>query len=222
MARPVGRRRRPLTPARIYRTALRLARARGVEDLSMRKLAAALGVDAMSIYHHVPDKQALLLGVYQTVLAELPLPEADGAAWRASLRELGLRFYRLARKYPSVFPHLISSRYATPREIEIYHRVRAILEGAGFGTEEAARTTRAIYTYATGIALVAINAEHPRRLYQYGPRRAAAVPPAEPEADLIASIELILAGIEQRLGARRGRASARRATAARGRAGAGE
>ena len=64
-ARP---RREPLTAERIYQAALDLMQETGVEDLSMRKLASALGVDAMSIYHHVENKQALLLGVFQTVL----------------------------------------------------------------------------------------------------------------------------------------------------------
>ena len=208
MVRPAPPRRRPLTPARIYRAALAIARARGLEDLSMRRLAGALGVDAMSIYHHVPNKQALLLGIYQTVLAQLPLPERHGGEWQESLRELGLRFYRLARKYPNIFPHLISSPYATPREIEIYHRVREILRQAGFGEDEAGRVTRAIYTYATGIALVAANAHHPRRLYQYGAGRAPAGLPAlraEPQRDLVSSIELIIGGIEKRLAQSRGR-----------------
>lgn len=208
MSPPAPRRRRPLTPARIYRAALAIARARGVEELSMRRLAGALGVDAMSIYHHVPNKQALLLGVYQTVLAELPLPQRAGGRWQARLRELGRKFYRLARKYPGIFPHLISSPYATPREIEIYHRVREILQQAGLGEDEAARTTRAIYTYATGIALVAANAQHPRRLYQYGREPAAGAWPGRggtPEADFGSSIELIIAGIETRLGRARGR-----------------
>ena len=66
--------RTPLTTGRIVAAALAMIDGGGVEALSMRKLASALGVDPMSIYHHVPNKQALLQGVYQQVLQELPIP----------------------------------------------------------------------------------------------------------------------------------------------------
>lgn len=195
-------RRTPLSRERIYRTALDLIAATSVEDLSMRRLAGALAVDAMSIYHYVANKQALLLGIYQTVLEELPLPPPAGT-WQTGLRELGKRFYALARKYPKIFPHLVACPYATPREIEIYHRLRVILTSAGFTEEEATRTTKAIYTYAIGIAQVAAKPFCHRPVYALGID--AANPDAQrtqPEKDLSFSIDLMISGIEKLLDAR--------------------
>lgn len=205
MSVPRARRRQPLSPQRIYETALGIVARHGVEALSMRKLAAELRVDAMSIYHHVADKQALLMGVYQAVLEELPLPATD-VRWQQSLREQGKRFYRLARKYPEIFPRLISSQYATPREIETYQRIREILMKAGLGEEDANRTTTAIYTYATGVAQVAASALHGR--LPYGTEKASApksARPYNPEKDFDFSIELMISGIEKLLEAKRSR-----------------
>ncbi|HEX7044306.1 MAG TPA: TetR/AcrR family transcriptional regulator C-terminal domain-containing protein [Burkholderiales bacterium] len=206
-------RRQPLSPDRIYRAALAIIDREGVESLSMRRLAAALGVDAMSIYHHVPSKRALMQGIYETVLGELPLPAPDDGAWQEALRALGRRFRALARRYPKVFPHLIASAEATAREIEIYQRLCAILTRAGLSAVDASRATRAIYTYATGLALVAATALCRRRRHQ-----GASAPPddarsrGEGEQDFAFSIELLIAGIERCLRAPRKAAARTRAS----------
>lgn len=194
--------RAPLAPERIYRAALALAETQGVEALSMRKLASSLGVDAMSIYHHVANKQALWMGMYETVLEELALPEDSRLGWQDALRELGWRFFRLARRYPRVFPHLIASPYATRRELDIHRYIRETLDRAALVERDRALATTAIYTYAQGIAGVAINGLALRPLYdpEHGPET-----PLEPcsasEADLAFSVDLLIAGIEARAGA---------------------
>jgi len=197
-------RREPLSPERIYRAALGIIDREDVESLSMRRLAAALDVDAMSIYHHVPSKRALMQGIYETVLGELPLPVPDKGAWQEALRALGRRFHALARRYPKVFPHLIASAEVTAREIEIYQRLCAILTRAGLSAADASRATRAIYTYATGLALVAATALCRRRRYQEASKSSSdASASADGEQDFAFSIELLIAGIERCLRARR-------------------
>lgn len=147
----------------------------GVEALSMRRLAAVLGVDPMSIYHHVPGKRALLQGVYQRVLEELPIPRRRAGGWQAVLRELARRFHALARRHPRVVPALLASPERTPREREIHAAIDASLAEAGFDLDERRRLARAIYTYATGLAGVAAR---------------------EPTPDLEFGIDLMIAGIE--------------------------
>src|SRR6187402_160992 len=78
--------RTPLTRERVLATAMTLADEGGIESLSMRKLAQALGVEAMSLYHHVANKDDLLDGMVDAVFAEVELPEADGRRWRAPIR----------------------------------------------------------------------------------------------------------------------------------------
>ena len=195
--------RAPLTPDRIHAAALALVDEAGVESLSMRKLATVLGVDPMSIYHHVPGKQVLLHGVFQRVLQELPIPRATGLSWQDVLRTLARRFAALARRHPRVVPALFASPFSTPREREIHAAIDAALVRAGFGSEERIRLAQTIYTFASGLAGVAAHGPGGRPLLddsgtRRGPRAGRDAPRArtDPAADLEFSIELMIAGIE--------------------------
>lgn len=195
MANQVTARRQPLTPDRIYRAALELIEQNGVDDLSMRKLAGALGVDAMSIYHHVENKQALLQGVFQTVQEELPLPDPMPPDWKEALRQLGKGFHHLAQQYPGVFPAMMTSPYGTEREREIFHYIQRVLQKAGVREQDMAGATSALYTYGIGMANVAANGLRLRPLYGEPAPEALEPGHGTREADAEFSIELMLAGI---------------------------
>ena len=79
MAEPVARRREPLTRARIFAAALEIIDADGLAALSMRRLGTSLGVEAMAIYHHVPNKDALLDGTFSSPPAARSPRERPGA-----------------------------------------------------------------------------------------------------------------------------------------------
>ncbi len=74
-------RRTPLKPETVLRTALRMADTGGIEALSMRKLAQALKVEAMSLYNHVESKEDILDGLVELVVSEIDVPEIGGD-WR--------------------------------------------------------------------------------------------------------------------------------------------
>src|SRR5919202_1944067 len=79
----------PLTRERVLRAAMALADEHGLDWLSMRKLGQALGVEAMSLYHHVANKEDLVDGMIDLVFAEIQLPwEQDD--WRAGMRRRAL------------------------------------------------------------------------------------------------------------------------------------
>src|SRR5205823_8336879 len=78
--------RTPLSRERVLRTALDLADSGGVESLSMRKLAHALGVEAMSLYRHVRNKGDIVDGIVDVVFGEIGLP-ARGADWKSAMRQ---------------------------------------------------------------------------------------------------------------------------------------
>ena len=80
------RRRTPLSRERVLRAAIALADERGAQELTMRKLAKELGVEAMSLYNHVANKDDLLDGMIDIVFSEIeaPLPGGD---WKAELRK---------------------------------------------------------------------------------------------------------------------------------------
>lgn len=193
-----------LSRERIVVAALARLEAEGPEALSMRKLAAELGVDPMSIYYHLPDKQALMLAVFDLVLAELPLPDPT-LPWRDALRAIGRQFHRLAIAHPKVFPLLISSPYGTRREAEVHGALRDLLLRAGFGPEDCARVTQAIYTYAVGVARTAAHGLRLKPFYEPG---VAPPPPGPPmtEVEVDFSIELLIAGIGAVLEGRQGKA----------------
>lgn len=184
---PIPVPRAPLSPARIHEAALALIDEHGIEGLSMRRLAAALGVDPMSIYHHVPGKQALLQGVFQAVLQELVIPRRGAGGWQAVLRQLAGRFHALARRHPRVVRALLASSQPTAREREIHAAIDACLAEAGFEVEDRIRLAWSIYTYATGLAGVSAR---------------------EPAADLEFGIDLMIAGIETLAARRAGSAGA--------------
>ena len=77
--------RRPLTRERVLEAAIRLADESGIEALSMRKLGQELGVEAMSLYNHVKNKDEVLDGIVEAVVREVEQP-SDETDWKAALR----------------------------------------------------------------------------------------------------------------------------------------
>ena len=78
-------RRTPLNRERVLRAAVGLADESGIESLSMRRLGQELGVEAMSLYNHVANKDDLLNGITDLVLSEIELPDGE-ADWKTALR----------------------------------------------------------------------------------------------------------------------------------------
>ncbi|MFC7487289.1 TetR/AcrR family transcriptional regulator [Knoellia sp. CPCC 206453] len=131
--------RRPLSRDRVLRRAVKLADASGLDAVSMRRLGADLGVEAMSLYHHVANKEALLDAMVDHVGAELnaeiagldlPDPATD---WAAALRarSLAARDVMLRHKW---MPSVLESRTQISLEVvRYYDGVVGILMAGGFG-----------------------------------------------------------------------------------------
>lgn len=131
-----------LTRDRIAEEALRLIDERGLEELSMRALGAALGVEAMALYHHFENKGQLLDAVATLLLAEthVPGPEAGNPFDRI---EAALRSYRaLSISHPRAFMLLTTRRYATATAFAHYERQLEPFFAAGFDAAMAARLFR--------------------------------------------------------------------------------
>ncbi|HWI45936.1 MAG TPA: TetR family transcriptional regulator, partial [Rubrobacter sp.] len=98
--------RRPLSRQRILEAAVRFVDREGLEALSMRKLGSELGVEAMSLYNHVPNKGVLLEGMVEILLGKLQIPpESEG--WERRVKDAYRAFRRLAHEHPNVFPLLL-------------------------------------------------------------------------------------------------------------------
>jgi AcrR family transcriptional regulator len=144
----------PLTRARVLNAALDYVDARGLEALSIRKLAAELGVQGMSLYTHVDGKDALLDGLVEAMTAELELPSPAAAAdWRGALREFAASERDMIRRHPSAAP-LLNSRHIQPaRRLEVIDAYLQVLTRAGFSEERALEVVRVVQVYAEGHAL---------------------------------------------------------------------
>jgi AcrR family transcriptional regulator len=136
MTRPVKQsaRRSPLTRERVLKAAVRLADREGIGAVSMRRLGTELGIEAMSLYTHVRDKDDLLDGMLELVIREIPV-HRDGADWKASLRStiLGARSVVLRHRWA---PRVIETRNDPgPSGLRYYDAVMGILREGGFSLE---------------------------------------------------------------------------------------
>ncbi|MDQ3863836.1 MAG: TetR/AcrR family transcriptional regulator C-terminal domain-containing protein [Actinomycetota bacterium] len=147
--------RRPLSRRRILEAAIRFVDREGLEALSMRKLGSELGVEAMSLYNHVPNKDALLDGMVEVLLGELEVPPED-EGWERRIREAYRAFRRLAHEHPNVFPLLITRPPDTMDGIWLVEEFLKTLGRAGFDPETALYAFRALSSYASGYAMAEI------------------------------------------------------------------
>jgi AcrR family transcriptional regulator len=123
--------RTPLTRSRIQATALDLADGRGLAGLSMRALATELGVEAMSLYHHVPGKEALLDGLVDAVFAEFHLPVVGGE-WTAEMRARSRSARAAMKRHPWAIGLMDSRRTPGPETLRHHDAVLGCLRAAGF------------------------------------------------------------------------------------------
>jgi AcrR family transcriptional regulator len=102
-----------LSRSMILQTALAIVDRDGVDGLSMRRLSDAVGRDPVMLYRHVPNKAAVLDGVAEIVLAQLPVDNTD-PDWAGQLRTVAHHFRHLALTHPNVVPLLVTRPLATP------------------------------------------------------------------------------------------------------------
>jgi AcrR family transcriptional regulator len=96
-----------LTRSAILVAALRIVDADGIAALTMRRLAADLGVNPMSIYHHLPGRAAVLSGLVEHVFSQLPAP-AGGGSWQDRLTSAAHAYRRIVRAHPHLALQIIS------------------------------------------------------------------------------------------------------------------
>ena len=94
--------REKLTRDRIVEAALDVMDGEGLEALSMRRLAREVGVEAMSLYHHVADKDDLLDAVCARVMTEFRIPETDDRPWIERARHGAREWRRVLKSHPNV------------------------------------------------------------------------------------------------------------------------
>ena len=139
----------PLTRDKILRAAVSLADANGIEALSMRVLGRQLGVEAMSLYHHVANKDDLLDGMVDMVIGEIDLPALD-TDWREAMWVRAASARAVFARHPWA-ARLIDSRVrGGPGRLRYFEAVIGVLRRAGFTVELAVRAFSLIDSYIYG------------------------------------------------------------------------
>jgi AcrR family transcriptional regulator len=151
-AKARSRVRRPLSRDRVLRAAIELADGGGIDALSMRKLAQALGVEAMTLYYWVAGKDEIIDGILDLVLAEIPVPTNDGD-WKAVLRTSILAAHEALERHPWACRYLMSVRRLRPARLEFIDAVLGQLRRAGFSAELTDHAYHALDSHLLGSTL---------------------------------------------------------------------
>jgi AcrR family transcriptional regulator len=144
--------REALSRERIVAAALDLIDRDGLDEFSTRKLGAALGVEAMSIYHHLPSKRHILDSLVDHALGSVQFPPDDLAA-EERLEWICYAYRAMARRHPKLYPLLALHRTNTPAGVAFLERVLRLIEPVAGDDETLARQFRVVGYYLTGAVL---------------------------------------------------------------------
>ena len=133
----------------IFEAALHLVDQEGIDALTMRRLAAALGVATMSLYSHVPNKDQLLLGVVNLATSEIVLPEPGTPPWE-TLRLITRDFRRVALLHPNLVPLIVRQPPTGSQGLYVLEAALDALRRAGMDAALAARAYRVSASFAIG------------------------------------------------------------------------
>jgi AcrR family transcriptional regulator len=145
--------RRSLTRDRITEAALALADAGGVESLSMRALAKALGVEAMSLYNHIRNKDDLLDAVVDTVVGRIDMPDT-GTDWQNALRRRAQSMRTVFLAHPWAPPLIVGRINVGPNMLALNNATLGCLHAAGFTYIQADHAMNALDSLIYGFHLL--------------------------------------------------------------------
>ena len=145
-------RRTPLSRERVLRAAIALADERGADELTMRKLAQDLGVEAMSLYNHVASKDDLLDGMVDIVFSEIEPPVAGGD-WKAELRKRAVSTRDALNRHRWAIGEMEGRGSHGPSNLRLHDAVLGCLRGAGFSVEMTVHAYSVQDAYIYGFAL---------------------------------------------------------------------
>lgn len=141
-----------LSRERVLAGAVAFADERGIESLTMRKLGEALGVEAMSLYNHVANKDELLDGMVDIVFSEVGLP-SGGVDWKTAMRRRAVSARQVLSRHRWAIGLMESRTSPGPATLRHHDAVIGCLRGAGFSVAMAAHAFSLLDSYVYGFAL---------------------------------------------------------------------
>lgn len=136
----------------VVRAAIKVVRAGGYEELTIRGLAAGLGVSPMSLYRHIRDKDDLLDEVVDRFLARAWRPSAAEDDWRAWVIEAADKLRRFLVGQPAALHVYLRHPVVSPAAVERMNAMMDVLRRIGADEQAARRAYGAIHTYTIGFA----------------------------------------------------------------------
>ena len=144
-------RRKPLSRERILAAALEVVDEQGIDALSMRKLGQSLGYEAMSLYNHVANKDDLLDGILDLVLAEMEPPAPDGGL--PAIRASALSAHEALKRHPWAATMLMSAPRIRPARIQYMEALLASLRNTGLSAETTYHAYHVLDAHIIGFSL---------------------------------------------------------------------
>ena len=143
-----------LSRGRILDAALRLVDEEGMGALSMRRLGAELGVNPMSIYHHLPGKGAVISGLVELVFSGMRVRYSDGSPWQDQVRAWAETYRDLVRSHPNLVLEIVSSAAAVTEAVLLVNEpLYAALDEAGLPPAEVVVVADSVVDFVHGFAI---------------------------------------------------------------------
>jgi AcrR family transcriptional regulator len=144
-------RRATLTRDRIVDLALEIIDEDGLDALNMRRLAADAGVKPMSLYHHFPNKSAILGAVSEKIAAAALGASPPHPRWQGRVRQLFMGLHALTEAHPRALPLISAAVIRTPSGRRWMEELMSTLLGAGFSEDRAATVYHVLGSYTLGL-----------------------------------------------------------------------
>jgi AcrR family transcriptional regulator len=204
----------PLSRDRVIEAAVALADEHGLDGISMRKLGAELGVEAMSLYNHVDDKGDLFDGMIDHVFISIQIPDGE-LSWQDQTRLIGQGAMDRFSAHPWVASLLMQRGNFGPAALAFMDHVVGILFAAGFNEEDVHHAWQMLASHTIGYAFqssggagvqekdfISFEDDLPRIAaeFPYVARLAPFLIECSWDTEYMFGLEIIIDGLESRLG----------------------
>jgi AcrR family transcriptional regulator len=142
----------PLSRDRVLEAAIGLADERGIESLTMRRLAQELGVEAMTLYYYVANKDEILNGIVDMVVSEIELPPSE-ADWRAAIRKSAISAHEILVRHPWSASLVLSDGGVSAARLRLMDAILGTLREAGFSADMTDHAYHALDSHIMGFTL---------------------------------------------------------------------
>ena len=150
--RPSAKPRVRLSRDRVLRVAVQIADKNGIESLTMRNLAQRLGVEAMTLYHYVANKDDILKDIVDLVVSEIEVP-SEGGDWRAALRRSAISAHQVLLRHPWACSLMMSPARIGPARLRYMESLLGRLREAGFSAEMTHHAYHALDSHILGFTM---------------------------------------------------------------------